>query len=162
LLFHETQAECPRVRLRVGRIATACVLVAAFVTASGMPAGAQPGSISLDPTHGPVRATVTIIGTGLSATSAVSFAGADAVFTVEDEEHVSATVPPGAATGPVQVDTTDGSVTSDPFVVQPNIVVILTDDHPGRSGGDRRRSTRPARVARCGRRPGRFYPPGAG
>jgi N-acetylglucosamine-6-sulfatase len=116
------------VRLRVGRIATACVLVAAFVTSLGTPALAQPGPISLDPTHGPVGATVTITGTGLSATSAVSFAGTDAPFTIEDDEHVSATVPPGASTGPVQVDTTDGSVASDPFVVQPNIVVILTDD----------------------------------
>ena len=115
-------------RLRVGRIATACVLVAAFITSIGTPAQAQPGSISLDPTHGPVGATVTINGTGLAQTTAVSFAGTDAAFTIEDDEHVSATVPPGAETGPVQVDTTDGSVTSDPFVVQPNIVVILTDD----------------------------------
>ena len=115
-------------RLRVGRIATACVLVAAFITSIGTPAWAQPGSISLDPTHGPVGATVTINGTGLAQTTAVSFAGTDAAFTIEDDEHVSATVPPGAETGPVQVDTTDGSATSDPFVVQPNIVVILTDD----------------------------------
>ena len=115
-------------RLRVGRIATACVLVAAFVTSIGTPALAQPGPISLDPTHGPVGATVTITGTGLSATTSVSFAGTDAAFTIEDDGHASATVPPGAATGPVQVDTTDGSVSSDPFVVQPNIVVILTDD----------------------------------
>jgi len=112
----------------VGRIATACVLVAAFITSIGTPAWAQPGSISLDPTHGPVGATVTINGTGLAQTTAVSFAGTDAAFTIEDDEHVSATVPPGAETGPVQVDTTDGSATSDPFVVQPNIVVILTDD----------------------------------
>jgi N-acetylglucosamine-6-sulfatase len=116
------------VRLRVGRIATACVLVAAFVTSAGMPALAQPGPITLDPTHGPVGATVTINGTGLAQTTAVSFAGTDAAFTIEDDEHVSAKVPPGAETGPVQVDTTDGSATSDPFVVQPNIVVILTDD----------------------------------
>ena len=115
-------------RLRVERIATACVLVAAFITSIGTPAQAQPGSISLDPTHGPVGATVTINGTGLAQTTAVSFAGTDAAFTIEDDEHVSATVPPGAETGPVQVDTTDGSATSDPFVVQPNIMVILTDD----------------------------------
>ena len=104
------------------------MLVAAFITSIGTPAQAQPGSISLDPTHGPVGATVTINGTGLAQTTAVSFAGTDAAFTIEDDEHVSATVPPGAETGPVQVDTTAGSVTSDPFVVQPNIVVILTDD----------------------------------
>jgi len=112
----------------VGRIATACVLVAAFITSIGTPAQAQPGPISLDPTHGPVGATVTVNGTGLAQMTAVSFAGTDAAFTIEDDEHLSATVPPGAETGPVQVDTTDASVTSDPFVVQPNIVVILTDD----------------------------------
>src|SRR4029078_11544100 len=95
-----------------------------------MPALAQPGSISLDPTHGPVGATVTINGTGLAQTTAVSFARTAPASPIEDDEHVSAKVPPGAESGPVQVDTTDGSATSDPFVVQPNIVVILNHDQP--------------------------------
>ena len=52
-----------------------------------------------------------------------------ASFTVDSDEQLTAVVPPGAATDVVHIDTTDGSVASDAsFVVQPNIVVILTDD----------------------------------
>src|SRR3954451_13950274 len=106
-------------------IVAASVMVAALVTSISLPAHAQLAGISLDPTHGPVGATVTITGTGLSGTTAVSFAGDVATFTIVDDEHVTATVPPGASTGAVHVDTSDGSIASDPFVVQPNIVVIL-------------------------------------
>jgi sulfatase-like protein/IPT/TIG domain-containing protein len=118
----------PHVRARLGRMAAAGLIVAALLLSISPPAHAQPGPISLDLTHGPVGATVTISGTGLSATTAVSFGGVVADFTIVDDTQVTATVPPDAATGAVQVDTPDGSVASEPFVVQPNIVVILTDD----------------------------------
>jgi N-acetylglucosamine-6-sulfatase len=109
-------------------IVAASVMVAALVTSISLPAHAQLAGISLDPTHGPIGATVTITGTGLSGTTAVSFAGVAATFTVVDDGHVTTTVPSGASTGAVHIDTPDGSLTSDPFTVQPNIVVILTDD----------------------------------
>jgi len=109
-------------------VAVSLITVALVIALGPRAAHAQPGPIALDPTHGPVGARVTLTGTGLSGTTAVSFGGVAATFTIVDDTQVTATVPPDARTGAVQLDTADGSVTSDPFVVQPNIVVILTDD----------------------------------
>ena len=117
-----------RVR-RWGRRAGLFVFAVVAVLASVTPAHAQPGPIQLSPTHGPVGATVTITGTGLLTTTAVSFGSVPAHFDRVSDERVDAVVPPDAPTDLVHVDTLDGSVSSDaPFVVQPNIVMILTDD----------------------------------
>jgi len=113
---------------RTGRVIFATTLVVALLGVAESAAHAQPGPIAISPTHGPVGATITISGSQLTDTSGVSFAGVAATFTVDSDEQVTATVPSGAPNGPVQIDTTDGSVQSDPFVVQPNIVMILTDD----------------------------------
>ena len=69
-----------------------------------------------------------ITGTGLATATDVLFGSTAATFTVDSDEQITATVPNGATPGPIEVDTGDGSVQSDPFFVQPNIVVILTDD----------------------------------
>ena len=111
------------------RIAASMAL-AGFVLVSGaQPAQAEPGPIALSPARGPVGAIVTITGTNLLTTTDVRFGLVRASFKTESDEQVTAIVPPGAGTARVRVDTLTGSVISDdPFVVQPNIVVVLTDD----------------------------------
>src|SRR4051794_3073440 len=130
LLRRATRPTIPLVRTggRTGRAIFATTLVVALLSVAEPAAQAQPGPITISPQRGPVGATVTITGSQLTDTSAVSFGGIAATFTVDSNEQVSAIVPPGATNGPIQLDTPDGSVQSDPFVVQPNIVMILTDD----------------------------------
>ena len=91
---------------------------------------AQPVLGAAAPSRGPVGASVAITGNGLSSASAVRFGGTAApTFTVESDERITAVVPSGAKTGPIAVDTDDGTVKStEPFAVQPNVVVIMTDD----------------------------------
>lgn len=81
------------------------------------------------PDKGPVGAPVTITGSGLNDTIEVSFSGVAASFTVVSEERVETVVPSGAVDGPVTVSTSEGTVGSpDAFHVQPNVVLIMTDD----------------------------------
>ena len=56
---------------------------------------------------------VTITGTGLTGACAVSFnAIAATTFTVNSDTQITATVPTGATTGPIAVQTPNGSATS--------------------------------------------------
>jgi len=90
---------------------------------------AQASLTSIAPLQGPVGATVTLTGSGFTGASAVRFAGHDAAFRVVGDDQVSAVVPPGAETGSVEIDTVDGSLLSpDRFLVQPNVLLIVTDD----------------------------------
>jgi N-acetylglucosamine-6-sulfatase len=76
-----------------------------------------------------IHAIVTIDGTGLGSTTSVMFGSTTAPFTIESDSRVIAGVPDGASTGPIAVTTSSGSAVSNaPFVVEPNIVLILTDD----------------------------------
>ena len=90
----------------------------------------EPPSItSFSPVRGPEGASVTITGSGLSGVTEVRFAGTAATFTVDSDTSVTATVPVGATTGRISVEAPPDSATSaEAFVVQPNIVMILTDD----------------------------------
>ena len=72
------------------------------------------------PTSGGLGATVKIVGTDLTGAVRVTFSGIAASFTVVSGSEITATVPPGAATGTVQVVTPSGTLSSRiPFVVQP-------------------------------------------
>jgi uncharacterized repeat protein (TIGR03803 family) len=65
-------------------------------------------------------ATITILGTHLKGTKEVSFNGSVAKFKVLSDTHLSATVPAGATTGPIQVITPGGALLSRKnFVVKP-------------------------------------------
>ncbi|MET4074790.1 IPT/TIG domain-containing protein [Hymenobacter sp. UYCo722] len=64
---------------------------------------------SLSPTSGPAGTSVTIIGTGLTGTTAVSFNGLAAPFAVVNAGTITATVPAGATTGLVTVTTPGGT-----------------------------------------------------
>jgi uncharacterized repeat protein (TIGR03803 family) len=72
-----------------------------------------PTVTSFSPTSGTVGTQVTITGTGLTQASNVKFGGAKlAVFTVNSDIQITATVPAGAVTGKIQVTTAGGTATS--------------------------------------------------
>jgi IPT/TIG domain len=81
------------------------------------PSPPRPSVTSFAPTSGPVGTAVTITGTGLSGTSAVTFAGSPATYTVVSDTQLTATVPAGAATGPIAVTAPGGTATTAPFTV---------------------------------------------
>jgi hypothetical protein len=62
---------------------------------------------------------VTITGTALAGASAVLFHGTSASFTVDLPTQITATVPAGATTGPIQVTTPGGTATSATSFVVP-------------------------------------------
>jgi uncharacterized repeat protein (TIGR03803 family) len=63
-------------------------------------------------TSGRVGASVRILGTNLNGATSVTFNGTPAVFKVVSGSLISTTVPAGATTGPVQVVTPSGTLTS--------------------------------------------------
>jgi uncharacterized repeat protein (TIGR03803 family) len=64
------------------------------------------------PTSGKAARLISILGTNLTGASAVTFNGAPAAFTVESPTAIKVTVPAGATTGPVQVVTPSGTLSS--------------------------------------------------
>jgi N-acetylglucosamine-6-sulfatase len=72
---------------------------------------------------------VRIEGSGLDAVTGIRFGAADAAFTVESNSVLHATVPRGATTGPIILDTAQGQVASgQEFTAQANVIVVVTDD----------------------------------
>jgi uncharacterized repeat protein (TIGR03803 family) len=71
------------------------------------------------PTSAKVETQVQILGTDLTAATNVAFNGSSALFTVVSASEITATVPVGATTGPVQVVTPTGTLSSNvPFRVR--------------------------------------------
>jgi hypothetical protein len=90
-----------------------------IVSVLGMPSAlaAAPTISSFSPTCGQVGTQVIITGTAFqdapSAVSAVTFNGTAATtFTVNSDTQITATVPAGAATGPIAVTDSEGTATS--------------------------------------------------
>ena len=76
--------------------------------------------VTLLPTSRAIGQRVAILGNNLTGTTSVTFNGTPATFTVVSSTEISATVPSGATTGPVQVVTPSGTLTSNvPFKVVP-------------------------------------------
>jgi len=76
--------------------------------------------VSLVSTTRKIGKTVEILGQGFTGTTAVSFNGTAATFTVKSDTYLTATVPAGATTGFVTVTTPTGTLTSNkPFRVKP-------------------------------------------
>jgi uncharacterized repeat protein (TIGR03803 family) len=76
--------------------------------------------VETQPASGKVGATVKILGNSLIGTSAVTFNGTPATFTVTSSTFITATVPTGATTGTVKVATPTGTLPSNvPFRVTP-------------------------------------------
>jgi uncharacterized repeat protein (TIGR03803 family) len=70
------------------------------------------------PTSGGVGTIIQILGTSLMGSTAVSFNGTAATFTVASDSNIQATVPSGATSGPVTVTTANGTLSSNqPFQV---------------------------------------------
>lgn len=63
-------------------------------------------------TSGKIGATVKVLGTDLTGTTSVTFNGTPASFKVMSKSEISTSVPPGASTGPVQVVTPGGTLSS--------------------------------------------------
>jgi uncharacterized repeat protein (TIGR03803 family) len=68
--------------------------------------------VETGPTFGKVGTAVKILGTNLTGTTGVTFNGTSASFTVQSGTCIKTTVPAGATTGPVQVVTPSGTLTS--------------------------------------------------
>jgi uncharacterized repeat protein (TIGR03803 family) len=68
--------------------------------------------VAPQPVLGRVGSAIRILGTNLSGTTSVSFNGVPATFTIEVPTAIRAFVPLGATTGPVQVVTPSGTLTS--------------------------------------------------
>ena len=83
-----------------------------LVPQAAPPPPPAPTITSIAPTTGPVGSTVTVTGTQLASTTAVAFGGVAAGFAVVSATELSATVPVGAATGPISVTTPAGTATS--------------------------------------------------
>jgi uncharacterized repeat protein (TIGR03803 family) len=70
------------------------------------------------PVAGAVGQSVLILGNNLTGSTSVTFNGVAAEFTVESDTYIKATVPAGASTGVVSVETPSGTLNSNPqFVV---------------------------------------------
>jgi uncharacterized repeat protein (TIGR03803 family) len=80
-----------------------------------------PQVLSFTPTSGPVGTSVTITGVSLTQTLGVGFGDhVPAHFTVNSDTQVTATVPSGARTGPVGIETKGGiGISSKKFTVTP-------------------------------------------
>ncbi len=90
--------------------------------------------LQFTPTHGPVGTTVTIQGTGFSATpsqNSVSFNGVAATVTSATTTRLVTTVPSGATTGPISVTSPNGTAASGvPFVVHASTAPVVTGFSP--------------------------------
>ena len=74
--------------------------------------GPPPTIDAFAPPSGTPGTSVGITGTNLNGATAVKFAGTSASFTVDSATHVTATVPGGAADGPISVVTPRGTAAS--------------------------------------------------
>jgi len=92
----------------------------------------SPSIISFSPIEGPVGTSVTVAGSGFTGTTDVQFNGvSDPTFSAVDDSLITATVPPGAISGPISVITPEGTATSaGDFTV--TLPVAITDFQPKR------------------------------
>ncbi|MEI8294711.1 MAG: S8 family serine peptidase [bacterium] len=85
----------------------------AIVTMSVVAPLPAPTISSFSPASGPIGTSILINGTNLSSVTGVQFNGAAAsVWKIVSATQISATVPPGATTGPVKVFTATANATS--------------------------------------------------
>jgi myo-inositol-hexaphosphate 3-phosphohydrolase len=95
---------------------------------------------TFEPTSGPPGTEVTILGSGFTGATAVAFNEVPAsTFTVDGDERLRATVPSGAISGPIRVESPSGSATSaNPFsVVTPVPQWTFVPSHDARTRSDK-------------------------
>jgi uncharacterized repeat protein (TIGR03803 family) len=79
-----------------------------------------PQTVHLWPYSGNVQEKIEVLGTNLTGATSVTFNGTLAEFTVLSRSLITTTVPTGATSGPVEVVTPAGKVSSNaPFIVRP-------------------------------------------
>ena len=106
-----------RAPIRLGALA---VMTSIIVSMAPLPAdaGTPPQITSFSPQSGPVGTSVTINGTGLGGTISVRFNGTPAASSVNGPgTQVTTTVPAGATTGPISVQTPNGTAVTSTFTV---------------------------------------------
>ena len=104
-------------------VASPAAVVDGFATvrAAAMTSSTTLALSSFTPVSGAVGTSVTLTGSGLSGTSAVTFNGQAAFFKVESDTEIATIVPTGATSGPIAVTTGDGTATStEVFTVTPS------------------------------------------
>jgi hypothetical protein len=87
-------------------------------------ANSTPTISSFSPGSGGSGTMVTITGTNFISPSAVRFNGVDASFTTNSTTEIIATVPTGAATGPITVTTSQGTATSSTSFTVPTPLIV--------------------------------------
>jgi hypothetical protein len=87
---------------------------------------------AFSPTSAAIGQTVVITGTNLSSALAVEFGGRSAVFTVNSDTQITATVPAGAASGSVGVTTLAGAASLAGFTfLAPPVITSFTPTSAG-------------------------------
>lgn len=87
--------------------------------------------VSFVRSSGNIGQTAQILGQGFSGTSAVTFNGTPATFTVESDTYLKATVPDGATTGKLEVTTPTGTLSgNNEFRVLPQITSFTPTSGP--------------------------------
>ena len=92
-------------------------------------AGAPPVITSISPAHGRVGTTVAINGTDLGGVESVTFGGATATFSSGGPSALTATVPPGATSGPIRVTTRFGAAAGPVFGIVHDRQVTISIQH---------------------------------
>ncbi|WP_338868383.1 IPT/TIG domain-containing protein [Myxococcus stipitatus] len=95
----------------------------------------QPLLTGFTPQHGAAGTLVTLTGTNLTGATEVTFDRAKATsFTVVDSTRITATIPPGATTGNIEVDTPGGYSRLGVFTVLGSAVPTITSFTPAAAG----------------------------
>jgi hypothetical protein len=68
------------------------------------------GIFGFTPRKGGIGLPVTITGIRFTGVTAVKFNGTPSVFSIDSDSQITATVPPGATTGPIEVDKPAGAL----------------------------------------------------
>jgi hypothetical protein len=107
-----------RMRRQIARVSLVTLLAGLTIAIPGARAAfaAAPTISSFTPTSGPVGASVVIHGDNFTGpdpdVTGVKFNGVSAVFTIDNPNKITVTVPPGATDGPIALTNSDGTATS--------------------------------------------------
>ena len=110
---------------RVSLLALVAILLSLAPTVAR---ASNPTITTVSPRRAPVGTKIFINGSGFSGTTDVEFNGTPATFAIRSNTRIRTFVPSGATSGPVTVTAGSTAQSPLPFTVQPNIVLILTDD----------------------------------
>jgi arylsulfatase A-like enzyme len=112
----------------LGRISLLALLALILSVAPTVARASNPTITATQPRRAPVGTKIFIKGSGFSDATDVEFNGTPATFTIRSDTTIRTNVPSGATSGPVTVTAGTTAQSPLPFTVQPNIVLILTDD----------------------------------